>query len=69
MLLIGGMCEGVFFVLIVFVDVILDMNVYWEELFGLVVVVYCVVDEDVVVVLVNDIMFGFGLYVFMMDVD
>lgn len=45
------------------------MCVYYEELFGLVVVVYCVCDEDEVVVLVNVLIYGLGGVVFSSDFD
>ena len=48
-------------------DVTPDMDVYREELFGPVGVVYRVADEDAAVALANDTSFGLGSYVFTTD--
>ncbi len=48
-------------------DVTPDMDVYREELFGPVGVVYKVADEDEAVAIANDTTFGLGSYVFTTD--
>jgi succinate-semialdehyde dehydrogenase/glutarate-semialdehyde dehydrogenase len=68
-LLTGGTREGAFFAPTVLADVTPAMDVYREELFGPVAVVYRVADEDAAVALANDTSFGLGSYVFTTDAE
>jgi len=69
LLVLVGECWGVWYLLGVFIGVCVDSDIYCEELFGFVVMVFRVSDEDDVVCIVNDMLYGLGLYVFIMDVD
>ncbi len=63
----GGTRDGAFYAPTVLTDVTSDMDVYREELFGPVGVVYKVADEDEAVEIANDTTFGLGSYVFTTD--
>ncbi len=63
----GGTRDGAFYPATVLTDVTPEMDVYREELFGPVGVVYRVADEDAAVHLANDTAFGLGSYVFTTD--
>ncbi len=63
----GGVRDGAYYPATVLTDVTPEMNVYREELFGPVGVVYRVADEDAAVQLANDTTFGLGSYVFSTD--
>lgn len=66
----GGKCFdwlGWFYLLIVIIDIFKDMVFYIEEVFGLVVLVFCVVNIDEVVEIVNVIIFGLGFNVWICD--
>ncbi|WP_156760900.1 NAD-dependent succinate-semialdehyde dehydrogenase [Microbacterium karelineae] len=64
---VGGPREGAFFPATVLTGVTPEMDVYREELFGPVGVVYRVGDEDEAVRIANDTPFGLGSYVFTTD--
>ncbi|WP_235559268.1 NAD-dependent succinate-semialdehyde dehydrogenase, partial [Microbacterium sp. Leaf351] len=66
-LVAGGTREGAFYAPTVLTDVTSDMDVYREELFGPVGVVYRVAGEDEAVAIANDTSFGLGSYVFTTD--
>jgi succinate-semialdehyde dehydrogenase / glutarate-semialdehyde dehydrogenase len=63
----GGERDGNFFSPMVLTDVTPDNDVYREELFGPVAVVYRVTSEDEAVKLANDTPFGLGSYLFTTD--
>jgi succinate-semialdehyde dehydrogenase/glutarate-semialdehyde dehydrogenase len=63
----GGERSGNFFSPMVLTDVTPDNDVYREELFGPVAVVYRVGSEDEAVELANDTPFGLGSYLFTTD--
>ncbi|WP_205829479.1 NAD-dependent succinate-semialdehyde dehydrogenase [Microbacterium sp. MEC084] len=63
----GGARDGAFFPATVLTGVTPDMDVYREELFGPVAVVYRVADEAEAVGLANDTPFGLGSYVYTTD--
>ncbi|GAA2009570.1 NAD-dependent succinate-semialdehyde dehydrogenase [Microbacterium ulmi] len=63
----GGVRDGAYYPATVLTDVTPEMDVYREELFGPVGVVYRVADEDAAVKLANDTTFGLGSYVFTTD--
>jgi succinate-semialdehyde dehydrogenase / glutarate-semialdehyde dehydrogenase len=63
----GGERNGNFFSPMVLTDVTPDNDVYREELFGPVAVVYKVGSEDEAVKLANDTPFGLGSYLFTTD--
>jgi succinate-semialdehyde dehydrogenase / glutarate-semialdehyde dehydrogenase len=65
----GGERNGNFFSPMVLTDVTPDNDVYREELFGPVAVVYKVGSEDEAVKLANDTPFGLGSYLFTTDKD
>src|SRR5436190_1597318 len=65
----GGDRNGNFFSPMVLTDVTPDNDVYREELFGPVAVVYKVGSEDEAVKLANDTPFGLGSYLFTTDKD
>jgi succinate-semialdehyde dehydrogenase/glutarate-semialdehyde dehydrogenase len=66
-LVTGGARDGAYYPPTVLTGVTPDMDVYREELFGPVGVVYRVADEDAAVALANDTSFGLGSYVFTTD--
>ncbi|HAN23864.1 MAG: succinate-semialdehyde dehydrogenase [Microbacterium sp.] len=66
-LVAGGTRDGAFYAPTVLTDVTSDMDVYREELFGPVGVVYRVAGEDEAVAIANDTSFGLGSYVFTTD--
>jgi succinate-semialdehyde dehydrogenase/glutarate-semialdehyde dehydrogenase len=65
----GGERSGNFFSPMVLTDVTPDNDVYREELFGPVAVVYRVGSEDEAVELANDTPFGLGSYVYTTDTE
>lgn len=67
MLFVGGkVVEGIgmFYEFIVFIDVVFGSVIFCEEIFGLVFVIVMFEIEEEVVCFVNDIEYGFVLYVF-----
>lgn len=58
---------GNYYLLMVLVNVILEMIVFWEEMFGFVVVIIIVKDVEYVLELVNDSEFGFLVIIFIID--
>ncbi|WP_203135897.1 NAD-dependent succinate-semialdehyde dehydrogenase [Microbacterium sp. JZ31] len=64
---VGGTRDGAFFPATVLTGVTPDMDVYREELFGPVGVVYRAADEADAVRIANDTPFGLGSYVFSTD--
>lgn len=69
-LLLGGekmVGVGNYYLLMVLVNVILEMIVFWEEMFGFVVVIIIVKDVEYVLELVNDSEFGFLVIIFIID--
>jgi succinate-semialdehyde dehydrogenase/glutarate-semialdehyde dehydrogenase len=64
---VGGTRDGAFFPATVLTDVTPDMDVYREELFGPVGVVYRAADEADAVRIANDTPFGLGSYVYTTD--
>jgi succinate-semialdehyde dehydrogenase / glutarate-semialdehyde dehydrogenase len=66
-LVTGGTRDGAYYPPTVLTDVTPDMDVYREELFGPVGVVYRVADEDAAVALANATPFGLGSYVYTTD--
>lgn len=75
MLLCGGMgkleglIQGYYVKLIIFIDVINDMIIVREEIFGLVLVIIGYWDDFDVVVIVNDSFYGLSGYVLGVDID
>lgn len=69
-LLLGGekmVGVGNYYSLMVLVNVILEMIVFWEEMFGFVAVIIIVKDVEYVLELVNDSEFGFLAIIFIID--
>lgn len=69
-LLLGGekmVGVGNYYLLMVLVNVILEMIVFWEEMFGFVAVIIIVKDVEYVLELVNDSEFGFLVIIFIID--
>lgn len=58
---------GNYYLLMVLVNVILEMIVFREEMFGFVVVIIIVKDVEYVLELVNDSEFGFLAIIFIID--
>lgn len=56
---LGGICWGVLFELIIIDKVSKDVEMVWEELFGLLVLIFFFVDFDEVIDIVNYFVFGF----------
>lgn len=54
----GGKCDGVMFEVILFENILCDIKVYCEEVFGLVVFFFRFIDFNVVFDEVNDSKFG-----------
>lgn len=61
------MFGGMFFELIVIMDVMLVMCLVCEEFFGFVGLVFCFEDEVEVIVMVNDIEYGLVVYFYICD--
>lgn len=69
-LLIGGSCDLqglLFYQFIVLVDVLFEVWIFYEEIFGLVVVIVFFDIEDQVVVIVNVSEYGLVVYVYFCD--
>lgn len=58
---------GIFFELIILVDVLKNVLVFKDEIFGLLVLVFCFKDEVEVIVMFNDIEFGLVFYFYVCD--
>ncbi|MGC3994564.1 MAG: NAD-dependent succinate-semialdehyde dehydrogenase [Propionicimonas sp.] len=66
-LLLGGTREGAFFAPTVIAGIPRDSDVFQEEMFGPVALVYEAADEDEAVAIANDTPFGLGSYLYSTD--
>ena len=68
-LLLGGTREGAFFAPTVIANIPRNSDIYYEEMFGPVALVYSVADEAEAVEVANDTPFGLGSYLYSTDPD